>query len=170
MEEIWKPIKGYKDYEISSTGRVRSHKFGRTTILKFRYNRDGYIQYTLTQNGIGHTHRANRLVAEAFIPNPENKPTVNHIDGDKTNNNVDNLEWATKKEQMEHAYRLGLKKPVSGVHHGSSALTEEQVKEIRRIYKGHSKEFGMKALAKKYNVSTATIDKCVRGITYKDIK
>lgn len=169
--EKWKIITDFEDYEISSFGRVRSHKNGKVKILKERLNRDGYVQYSLSdKNHVMRTKRANRLVAEAFIPNPENKPTVNHKDGDKTNNMVDNLEWATKKEQMNHAYELGLKQPVSGTLHGSSVLSESDVVEIRNIYKPHSKEFGMIALAKKYNVSPATIDRCVRKISYKNIK
>ena len=170
MEE-WKIITGFEDYEISSFGRVKSHKNGKTKILKERFNRDGYVQYSLSdKNHVAQSKRASRLVAEAFIRNPENKPTVNHKDGNKRNNRVDNLEWATKKEQMKHAYKFGLKQPVSGTLHGSSVLSESDVVEIRKVYKPHDKSFGMFALAKKYNVSPATIDRCVRKISYKNIK
>lgn len=71
---------------------------------------------------------------------------------------------------MEHAYKNRLKKPVQGILQGNSVLTEEEVKEIRRIYKSHSKEFGMIPLAKKYNVSVSTINKCVGRRSYKNIK
>lgn len=169
MQEQWKTIEGFEDYEISTFGRVKSHKYMRDSILKPRVTHDGYVWYSLSKHGKGHTKRANRLVAEAFIPNPENKKTVNHIDGDKTNNHVDNLEWATLNEQMQHAYKNGLKKPVRGYLQGNHVFSEEEVREIRRLYKPHSKEFGMRALARKYGVGEATIDKCVRRVTYRNI-
>lgn len=168
--EIWKTISGFNDYEISSDGRVKSHKYGRPVILKPRITYDGYVWYNLCLNGRQYTKRANRLVAEAFIPNPDSKPTVNHKDGNKLNNTVDNLEWATREEQMQHAYKYGLKKPVRGCAQGNHLLTENEVREIRLTYKSHSKEYGMLALAKKYGVSAVTIDKCVRGVTYRDVK
>ncbi len=170
MKEIWRIIKGFEDYEISNTGRVKSHKHGREVILKQRVSHDGYVWYNLCMNGKQYTKRANRLVAEAFVNNPENKPTVNHIDGDKSNNNAENLEWATREEQMQHAYANGLKKPVRGYLQGNHVLSEDEVREIRRIYKGHNKKFGMNALAKKYNVSPSVIDKCVRRKSYKNVE
>ena len=166
-----KDIKGYEgDYKINEMGEVFSVKYNRTKKLKPRISHDGYVWYNLCKNGKQKTCRANRLVAENYIDNPKNKPTVNHIDGNKLNNAVDNLEWSTRKEQMEHAYKLGLKEPVRGTNQGNSVLTEEQVKEIREIYKAHSKEFGMRALSKKYNVSEPCIFRCVKGKTYKNIK
>lgn len=170
MTELWKAITGFEDYEISNQGRVRSHKYGRTTILRTRKTHDGYLWYNLCKGGKQFGKRAHRLVAEMFIDNPENKPTVNHKDGNKENNSVDNLEWATRKEQLEHAYEHGLKLPMSGTKCWKSLLTETEVKEIRKIYKAHDKAYGMKALARKYNVSESTIDKCVRRESYKDIK
>lgn len=167
--ERWKPITGFEDYEISDKGRVRSHKYNRAVILKPRVTHDGYVWYSLCKSGKGYTKRANRLVAEAFIPNTENKPTVNHIDGDKLNNAANNLEWATREEQMQHAYRMGLKNPVSGCLQGNHVLTESEVREIRAAYKAHDKKNGMRALAKRYGVSEATIDKCVRRVSYKNV-
>ena len=148
---MWKQIKDFKDYEVNENGEIRSLKQGKETILKGRLSKDGYLRYSLRKN----------------IPNPENKPTINHINGDKTCNKKWNLEWATREEQMRHAYRLGLKKPVNCPHR---KLTNEQVLEIRKIYKAHSKDYGMMALAKKYKVSGATIKRCVNNIYYKDIK
>lgn len=168
--EIWKRIEGFEDYEISSTGRVRSHKSLTPVILKPRRTHDGYVWYSLCLNGKGHTKRANRLVAEAFIPNPEGKKTVNHIDGNKENNNVENLEWSTRAEQMQHAYRLGLKSPVRGCMQGRHVLEPDQVREIRRTYRAHDKEFGMRALARKYGVSESVIFKCVKRTCYQDIE
>lgn len=169
--EIWKCVEGSDGkYQISNTGKVKSFANITPRLLKQRISKDGYVWYVLQINGKGKTMRANRLVAKAFIPNPFNKATVNHIDGNKLNNTVENLEWATKEEQMKHAYNLGLKKPVQGTLQGSSVLTKEQVLEIRRIYKSHSKEFGMLPLAKEYGVSVSTINKCVGKRSYKNIK
>ena len=164
---MWKQIKDFDDYEVSEDGEVRSLKQGKETILKGRRSKDGYLRYALRKNGKAYEFKGHRLVAEAFIPNPENKPTINHINGDKTCNKKWNLEWATREEQMQHAYKLGLKEPIEPKN---KKLTNEQVLEIRKAYKAHSKEFGMIALAKKYKVSDATIKRCVNNIYYKDIK
>lgn len=163
---MWKQIKNFKDYEVSDEGEVRSLKYGKKTILKGRLSKDGYIRYALRKDGKAYEYKAHRLVAEMFIPNPENKETINHKNGDKTCNNIDNLEWATRKEQMQHAYKLGLKRPIKSKN---KKLTNEQVLKIREIYKAHSKKYGMLALAKKYKVSEATIKRCVNNIYYKDI-
>lgn len=167
---MWKQIKDFEDYEVSIYGEVKSHKYEKEIILKKRYTKDGYIQYVLLRNGKSYTKRAHRLVAEAFIDNPENKETVNHVNGNKTDNYYKNLEWATKKEQMRHAYDLGLKKPMQGNMNYNHILTEQQVIEIRKSYKPHDKEFGMKALAKKYGVSEPTINRVVHNRSYKNIK
>ena len=166
--EIWKPIKNHEGiYEVSNTGKVRRTQTG--YIQKQRLNADGYVKVTLTVNSIAKDFRMHRLVAEAFIPNEENKETVNHKDGNKTNNNVENLEWCDRHEQMFHAYRLGLKKAAKGCDNYNSALTEEQVRFIREHYKPHSKEWGTVALGKMFGLNNATIGDVVRRVTYKDV-
>lgn len=113
MEENWKDIKGYEGlYQISNTGRVKSFKRLGTPerIRKQHLDRYGYPKLNLFKERIGKTKKTHRLVAEAFIPNPENKETVNHIDGNKENNHVSNLEWATHEEQVIHAMENGLYK------------------------------------------------------------
>lgn len=170
MDE-WREVPGSNgDYLVSRDGRIKSLKANRPVILKPRINHDGYVWYILQINKKPHSLRAHRIVAETFIPNPENKSTVNHKDGNKKNNCVENLEWATREEQMQHAYQHALKKPVRGVLQGNHVLTEEEVREIRRIYKGHDKKYGMIPLAKKYNVSISTINKCVGRRSYKNVK
>ena len=103
IPEQWKAVVGYEGlYEVSSHGNVRSIK--RDIILKLVKNKKtGYLNVTLCKDGKAKCFRIHRLVAIAFIPNPDNKETVNHIDEDKTNNHVCNLEWNTHKENTRHS-------------------------------------------------------------------
>lgn len=168
MKEVWKSIKGYEGaYMISNTGKVMSLprqgvKGNAPKIRMLSLTIDGYVKVRLIYNGKDETHRVHRLVAEAFIDNPEGKETVNHIDGNKQNNNVLNLEWSNRSEQMVHAYKNNLKVPV----HTNRKLTDEQAEAIRKEYVRQSKEHGTVALAKKYGVNNSTIGMIVRGIHY----
>lgn len=124
MEEVWKDIEGYEElYQISNLGRTKSlgrtiertgpkgNKFYRTypeKILICHKDLKGYYRTNLALNGRNTTVKIHRLVAQAFIPNPENKPQVNHINGNKKDNRVENLEWTTNNENMKHAYNTGL--------------------------------------------------------------
>ena len=118
-KEIWRPIEGYQDkYMVSNLGRVKSiarevnnhtgiiHKPER--ILSCRKDKKGYVRVYLDDNKKTKFVPIHRLVAIAFIPNPKEKPQVNHIDGVKANNNVENLEWVTNQENQLHAVRMGL--------------------------------------------------------------
>jgi len=117
--EIWKDIEGYEGYyEVSNLGRIKSLKtnHGKDQIL-IRKTYDRPNQYTtinFTVKGVARTCSVHRLVAIAFIPNPDHKRTVNHIDGNKHNNLVTNLEWATYSENIRHAYSTGLNKVPEG--------------------------------------------------------
>lgn len=108
--EIWKPIVGYDGYEISNFGRVKSFKNKNIIhkILSCTKNIYGYIVIRLNNKEKRYTLKVHRLVAMAFIPNPENKRTVNHKNGIKNDNRVENLEWNTDSEQQIHAYKIGL--------------------------------------------------------------
>lgn len=106
----WRPVTGYPGYQVSTDGEVRNAATGRK--LKPIQGSTGYSHVTLCDNGRHHQTSIHRLVAQEFIANPENKPIVNHIDGNKANNHVDNLEWCTSSENMKHAYRTGLQKPI----------------------------------------------------------
>lgn len=117
MEEVFKDIPGYEGiYQVSNLGTVRSleriskqgHHLNEYTFKK-KYDKYGYVYVVLSQgSGKGKQWRVHRLVALTFIPNPENKPYVNHIDGIKDHNSIDNLEWCTAKENTQHAVRTGL--------------------------------------------------------------
>ena len=132
--------------------------------------KDGYVKVRLIHQGKDKTMRVHRLVAEAFVPNPKNKDTVNHIDGNKQNNIVSNLEWVDRTEQMLHAYNLGLKISMAGSHNSNAKLTDEQVRKIREAYIPYSKEFGTVALAEKYGVTNRVIGLIVKNKTYKNVK
>lgn len=105
MSEIWKSIEGSPAYMVSTNGRVKN---SRGMILKGQHNGKGYRQVVLTgQDGRTRVHSVHRLVAAAFIPNPENKPCINHIDNQRSNNCVGNLEWCTWKENAEWTISQG---------------------------------------------------------------
>lgn len=113
--EIWSSIEGYSNYEVSDLGRVRSFRImkklrkGTTKEVILKQNIiKGYHNVTFYRDGIRKNLRVSRLVAIAFIGNPHGKPEVNHKDGDKSNNRVDNLEWSTSSENTQHAYDTGL--------------------------------------------------------------
>lgn len=147
IEEHWLPIEGLEaKYRVSNRGEVFSIKSNK--ILN-KSNRVGYHVVTVG----GKTTTVHRLVAKAFIPNPLNKRCVNHIDGDKTNNRVDNLEWVTDQENERHSFR------VLGKHNSQQKLTQEQVDEItQRVANGEQQN----RVAEDYNVSFHLVNKIVR--------
>ena len=150
MYKIWKSIKEYDNlYLISNHGIVKIIKIKNN--LKPEINVSGYLRVGLSKNGIRKHFLVHRLVAIAFIPNPDNKPLVNHKDGIKANNRVDNLEWVTSSESLKHAYRIGLKNPTSlkGETNPNHKLTENQVLSIHGLYLSGMKQ---KEIAKLYKI------------------
>jgi hypothetical protein len=143
--EHWKPVVGFYGYVVSTTGRVISFRRKEPKYLGLRDNGTGYLYTQLDKNGKQKNKYIHRLVAEAFISNPENKSQVNHINGIKTDNRVENLEWSTKDENIRHSWEIGLREKVRkimqkrgqdsfGEKHPRSTVTEAQVLEIRKLY------------------------------------
>ncbi len=108
MKEMWKDIAGYEGkYQVSNLGNVKNNKTNK--ILKNRKDKHGYFYVALCKNSKVKAMKVHRLVAQTFISNPKNKPEVNHIDGIKTNNLINNLEWVTHNENMDHAWKNHLR-------------------------------------------------------------
>ena len=166
-DEIWKDVVGYEGlYKVSTKGRVRSFVKGgkRGCILSQATHRQGYKEIRLSSCSKGNKmFLVHRLVVEAFIPNPYNKETVNHIDGNKANNMVENLKWATINENIAHAYRTELRvfpeQRLSQLFEGSK-LTKHDVEDIRN---GFAEGVLQKDLASKYGVSRAHICRIVHN-------
>ena len=124
----------------------------------------GYLRCTLHHRPI----LVHRLVAECFIPNPLNKPTVNHLDGDKFNNHVSNLEWATYSENQRHAYETGLIKPTKGEMNGQAKLTAADVEFIRSHYKPRSHDYNVYTLAEMFGVYPQHISRIIHKQRWDD--
>lgn len=127
--------------------------------------RDGYRHVILNGKNVD----VHRVIAKVFVPNPKGLEQVNHIDGCKTNNDVRNLEWCTRSENLKHAYAHGLEKRVSGEAHHSHKLTSESAKYIKEHAVPRSKEFGFAALARKFGVDRTTVSAIYHGEAWKDI-
>lgn len=155
----FRDVVGYEDlYMVSDTGVVYSKRTEK--VLKQWQHPHGYLHIATKiggRNGVNKCFKVHRFVAEAFIPNPEGKPFVNHLDGDKTNNNVSNLEWVTNSENMLHAFAMGLAKPRQQEY----KLTEEERAFVVSHYKPRDKQYGARALARKYSVDKTTILKYI---------
>lgn len=177
--EIWKSIAGYEGYyEISSCGRVRSVercvlKVGgcierrKSHIMSTCIKRDGYAYISLTKNKITKSRRIHRLVAETLIPNPHCLEAVDHVNGIKTDNRVENLEWCTRAENTSRAFKLGLTDK-KGTKHHNHKLTDCDVIHIRDLY-GRGK-YNQYELADKFNISVTQICNIVNNKIWKHIK
>lgn len=136
MKELWKPVlfdTMNTGYEVSSLGNVKSIKFTKKGKRKEKILQpiklpNGYLVVTLCVNGTCYRRYIHRLVATAFISNPDNKPEVNHINGEKTKNDVSNLEWVTSSENKLHAYNTNLQK--NGENNIHAHYTEKQIRDV----------------------------------------
>lgn len=174
----YKPIDGYDGKYIlspngdivrlpySSNNKYTQWRNNKIFHVKSRTDRNGYITVRLNINGIEKVKQLHRLVAETFLPKIDGKDFVNHKDGNKSNNDVSNLEWCTKSENTYHAYKTGLKEARKGGEVYNSSLTNQQAKIIReRALSGES----CKSLAKEFKVPVYTISKIKTGASYKNV-
>lgn len=175
MNEIWKDIKGYEGYyQISNLGRVKGllrivdHSLTKKYIVKsiIRKNdllNSGYVIINLAKNGIVRKFIIHRLVAQSFIQNPEKKSEINHKNGIKKDNRVENLEWCTRSENCKHSFDIGLSK--RGEDHYKTKLTEKQVIKIKR----NKNNLTVTEMAKKYHVTYECIRKIIKNYNWKHI-
>ncbi|MBR0260777.1 MAG: NUMOD4 motif-containing HNH endonuclease [Selenomonadaceae bacterium] len=162
--EKWAWIPDYEGhYQESTYGRTKSFKKGKVRIMK-PFLQGDYLYVDLCKDGVQKTFQINRIVAENFISNPENKPEVNHIDGNKLNNFVGNLEWVTHSENIQHAFATGLEEAKRGEHNWQASMTNETAKYIRDNPEGLT---GVE-LAKKFGVSPKIISNIQQGKTYQE--
>ena len=154
---MWKECTINNNYLISNNGDVK-HKIT-NKILKQKLDKDNYLSVGLSMGARGQrkTVMVHRLVAEAFIPNPDNLPWVQHKDGNTIDNHVDNLEWAVHKKSIKD----------EGTLSPNSKLTDNQIQYCRLMYKPKDKLYGCRALAKRFGVSKSTISYVVNNKTYK---
>ncbi len=151
--ETWQSCPGVLDVMVSNLGRFV--RISSNSVIDGYITTGGYVTVDFSGSG---TYSAHRLVAQAFIPNPDNKPEVNHRDGNKTNNCADNLEWVTPSENMRHAVITGLRIPKFGQDHPRTALTEQ---EIVRCVKMHDEGKTYGEIADVYGVYWKTVSRHV---------
>lgn len=156
MREIWKDIKNYEGlYQVSNLGRIRSLNYLHTkkiAILKLIVRGNGYHGVSLCKKGIKKSVFVHRVVAETFIPTPNNKFQINHKDGNKFNNTIDNLEWVTPKENMKHSIEKGLS-------HKARHKVEQYSLNGKLIKVWDS----IKEIKKALNISISHISSCANG-------
>lgn len=159
--ENWLPIDGFPGYEISNLGHVRSRKFGKVRLLKGRLNTKGYGQVNLRRDSEDHYLLVHRLVVQAFIGDIPEGCQVNHCDGKKTNNNIENLEIVTPGENVRHAFDTGLQR--RGEEHRLAKLTNAVVLSI------YQSEQPVPVLAAMYGVTVNHIYRIRRGDAWSHI-
>ena len=165
---VWKDviIKGKKtNYQVSNLGEVKNKSSGE--ILQQNINPKGYKRINLYYNHKSNPCSVHRLVAIAFIPNPENKPQVNHINGKKKFNWVGNLEWVNNAENQKHAYITGLHIPLHGINHGHAKHTEAEVHQVCKLLE---KSVPINEIANRLNMSRAFIIGIKYQCNWKDIR
>lgn len=167
QKEEWKPVEGYEGlYEISSLGRVKSLWFGKEKILKPMKTKYGYLRVALFRDGKGKFLLIHRLVAEAFIPNPKRLPEINHIDEDKTNNAKSNIEWCSRRYNINYGTHnekvaAALSKPVE-----ASRFSDFREIELRFVSTMEAERNGFKHGAVSYCCNGRF---CSKGNFYKGL-
>ena len=164
---MWKECKKCSSYLVSTEGEVK-HKVT-NKILKPKKDKNGYLCVGLSMGKRGCRKYVviHRLIAEAFVPNPYNKSSVIHLDGNNTNNNYTNLIWATPQEVIAHSKQFGQKQSDKGSTSANAKLTDFQILYCRMVYIPKDKQYGCEALAKRFGVSKSTMHYILHNITYK---
>lgn len=161
VKELWKTLDEHKGIKISSFGRVWKSANGsrkERILTEFPKDRDGYCRCTVQKlDGTYTSQPVHRLVAKAFIPNIYNKPSVNHIDGNRSNNRVDNLEWVTPKENVIHSFQFGARKKLKEVPR-TTVLTDFQVSQIETLRKTYT----VNQISKLFNIKYTTLKNIIR--------
>lgn len=166
-DEIFKTVEGYSNrYEVSNYGRVITLFRGITKLMHPSFNTKKYLHVTLMKNKKRTCMKVHRLVATAFLPNPNSLPEVNHKNGIKTDNSVTNLEWISSGDNQRHAYRIGLKKPpnLSGENNNSSKLKLVDVISIRLMIANKVKQ---RSIAKMFGIANGTVNDIKMKRTWK---
>jgi hypothetical protein len=172
------PVKGFEGlYEVDDQGIIfglkrtvskgKCHRSWDEHPLKYGVDHKGYFRTNLAKDGVNRTVKVHRIVAEAFIPNPMNLPQVNHKDGNKQNNCVENLEWCTRSENIRHAYENGLIQKRYGALNHTHKLTPEEVDFIRTHYIPRHSDFGTVALGNRFRVHRKTITRIINNQSWK---
>lgn len=179
-DEVWKDVVGYEGFfQVSSLGNIKSLQrevfCGKSypRVIKEKpmgrsLNKDGYYKVSLRNGKTHKTPTLHRLVAEAFIPNVDNKPVVNHINGIKTDNRIENLEWCTVKENVVHAVKIGLQTGVLGEANHNCKITEENVYKIKKEYVAEKKTYAELGII--YGISPSQIGRIIKGQRWKHLK
>lgn len=156
QSEEWRDVVGFEGlYKVSSLGRVLTLNYknsGRERVLAVRLNTKGYQHYILYKNNIAKSKKGHRITAEAFIPNPDNKPQVNHKNGIKADNRIENLEWCTNRENSRHSFDVLGRKNISGQRHHKTKLDVSAIEFIRE-----NPTISSIVLARKYGVVKSSI-------------
>lgn len=164
MTEIWKHILDHPHYSISKDGEVYSNKSKKKLKANLSSSSGYYTVYVDGKNRLLH-----RLLAKTFIPNPNNLPCINHKDGCKTNNHLNNLEWCNYSYNNKHAYKTGLKRHwfTTGENTPRHKLTQIEIDYIKHNHKPYDKTCGTKALAEKYGITSSCVSMIVNNRNWK---
>ena len=164
---MWKECKMCSSYLVSTEGEIKNKKTNK--ILKPKIDKNGCLCVGLSMGARGQRKMAfiHTLVAEAFVPNPYNKPYVRHLDENKTNNKYTNLMWVTKQEVINHSKKVGGKRTDYGSTSPNAKLTDMEILYCRMLYNPNDKEYNCEALANKFGVAKSTMSYILNEITYK---
>jgi hypothetical protein len=166
-QEVWKDIQGYEGlYQVSDFGRVRSFKRSSGHVVLKQNNTRGYMQVVLSNSDrVRQTYSVHRLVATAFIPNPDKLPVINHVDRNRGNNRVSNLEWTTASLNVLHTYKVY--HAVRGDEHYISKLSESDAQNVYEL--AWSGTLTQSKIATLFNVSRSTVETIKHGHAWNHV-